>query len=676
MLRERSALFAAALLCACSDSTEDLLNDAGPQSVDAAVEDGGTHDAGATETPRDGGVTMMDAGARETVDVLFVGNSYTTSNDVAGLTAAQLRTESQDVRYETVAPGGRRLEQHAADARTDGTALTRWLRTGSAEETAFDAVVLQEQSQIGGFPVYAAERRASIDAAIELTQRARDRGARVVLYMTWGRARGDAANAIIGYGTFLSMQALLDEGYVSLATYLEAEGFDVAVAPVGGGFRIVYEDVLAAGQDPLDADSDFIALYQEDGSHPSERGAYLAACILARTIDPDLDPSAIEDHPNLGPNVSSALRDVCHRAIHDRRWRVPTLVEADAELRGNVLQGEQFGFDVALDGTGTRLLVGARGPAPDGSASVFVRDPDWREEVRWSSTPGFGGSVALDDAGALALVQSPWSEFERDDNWTSVVRAGAPTWRGHVRVSGDGTRVLVSRRTEESTLIAAHVLERDGEGWSSTPLDTRATSFADDASFALDTLGDRVVVAATGSTVAFVFEHDGSNWTQEVALKTRLLDGRTVDLNRVVAISGDGTRVFVGLLDHDAVITFERTGATWTERTSLFGPPNSRFGTSVATNEDGSRLLVGAPRDGPVALRRFAGSARVYEHDGVGFAVSRLLVPPPGDVADILEGFGTSIDLSVDGNVAAVGAPSKTSEDGDYAGAVYPFPLD
>ncbi|MEQ9501390.1 MAG: hypothetical protein RIT81_31260 [Deltaproteobacteria bacterium] len=676
MPRERSALFVAALVCACSDPTEDLASDAGTNSVDAAIEDGGTRDAGSTETPRDGGVAMMDAGARRTMEVLFVGNSYTTSNDVAGLTATQLRTEAQGVRYETVAPGGRRLEQHASDVRTDGTALARWLRTGSAAESAFDAVVLQEQSQIGGFPVYATERRASIDAAIVLTQYARDRGARVVLYMTWGRARGDPPNAIIGYGTFLSMQALLDEGYVSLATYLEAEGFDVAVAPVGGGFRIVYEDVVATGLDPLEADSDFLALYQEDGSHPSERGAYLAACILARTIDPDLDPSAIEDHPNLGPNVSSALRDVCHRAINDRRWRVPTIQEADTELRGDALQGEQFGFDVALDGTGTRLLVGARGPAPDGNARIFVRDAEWSEEVRWGGPPGFGGSVALDDVGALALVQFPWSEFERDNGWTSVVRAGAPTWRGHVRVSGDGARALVSRRTEETTLLAGHVLERDGEDWSSTPLLTRATSFTDDASFALDTLGDRIVVAATGSTVAFVFEHDGSDWTEEVALKTSLLDGRTVDLNRVVAISGDGTRVFVGLLDHDAVITFERTGATWTERTALLGPPNSRFGASVATNEDGSRLLVGAPRDGPVALRRFSGSARIYEHDGVGFAVSRLLVPHPGDVADVLEGFGTSIDLSADGNVAAVGAPSKTSEDGDYAGAVYPFRLE
>ncbi len=675
MPRERSALIVAALALACSGPTAELSEDAGT-SFDAGFEDGGTRDAGSVEAPRDGGVTMTDAKARDTIEVLFVGNSYTTSNDVAGLTATQLRTEAQAVRYETVAPGGRRLEQHALDARTDGTALARWLRTGSSAETAFDAVVLQEQSQIGGFPVYTAERRASIDAAIELTQHTRDRGARVVLYMTWGRARGDPGNAIIGYGTFLSMQALLDEGYVSLATHLEAEGFDVAVAPVGGGFRIVYEDVVAAGEEPLDDDSDFIALYQEDGSHPSERGAYLAACILARTIDPDLDPSAMTDHPNLGPTVSSALRDVCHRAITDRRWRVPTLLEAEAELRGDALLGEQFGFDVALDGTGTRLLVGARGPAPDGNARVFVHDTGWSEEVRWSGPPGFGESVTLDDAGALALVQAPWTEHERGDAWTSVMRAGAPTWRGHVRVSGDGARALVSRRTEESTLIAGHVLERDGEDWSSTPLDTRATSFADDASFALDVFGERAVVAATGSTVAFVFEHDGSEWTEEVALKTSLLGGRTVDLNRVVAISGDGTRVFVGLLDHDAVITFARTGSTWTEQRTLFGPRNSRFGASVATNEDGSLLLVGAPRDGPVALRRFSGSARLYVHDGVGYAVSRLLVPYPGDVADILEGFGTSIDLSADGSVAAVGAPSKTSEDGDYAGAVYPFRLD
>jgi len=103
--------------------------------------------------PRDGGAT---ADASDNLDdaaagprVLFVGNSYVYTHDVPGL----LRALTGAVRVEQAAPGGYTLAQHAADAHTDGTPLAGWLRTGAADANRFDAVILQEQSQIGGYPV-------------------------------------------------------------------------------------------------------------------------------------------------------------------------------------------------------------------------------------------------------------------------------------------------------------------------------------------------------------------------------------------------------------------------------------------------------------------------------------------------------------------------------------------
>ena len=166
-----------------------------------------------------GSAATPDLGGMLHQRVLFVGNSFTYVNDVPGHYHAML----QDVEVEQVTPGGYTLAQHAADARTDGTDLARWLRTGTAEETAFDAVVLQEQSQIGGFVSWEAARIASIAGAADLSGLARDHGDKVVLYETWGYRNGDSSNVLLGYGSYLGMQDHLDEGYLGLTSLLRED---------------------------------------------------------------------------------------------------------------------------------------------------------------------------------------------------------------------------------------------------------------------------------------------------------------------------------------------------------------------------------------------------------------------------------------------------------------------
>jgi hypothetical protein len=274
-------------------------------------------DAGGAET------STMDSGREEprdaalgTQSVLFVGNSYVYTNDVPGHYRALLAPGLQTVRTEMVAPGGYTLARHAVDAKTEGTPLAGFLRTGPRESNVFDAVILQEQSQIGGFQ-RGPEREASVAAAQELSQLAKSRGAQIILYNTWGRENGDPSEP--SYETFVSMQDRLDEGYTNLATLLRANAFPVSIARVGSGFRIAFEDVKRAGKDPLAKGSDFDALYESDGSHPSVQGAYLAACILSGTIANALaNPVKVEafvDEPALGAPTSKRLRDVCIRAL-------------------------------------------------------------------------------------------------------------------------------------------------------------------------------------------------------------------------------------------------------------------------------------------------------------------------------------------------------------------------
>jgi hypothetical protein len=320
-MRSVLPLLTLVLLTACASPVPfvprpDAGADAGVPAPDAGPgADGGPLDVGA-EAEHDGGAA--DAGAATALATLFVGNSYVFVNDVSGQYRALVEGRRAPLRVEAVTAGGYTLAQHAADAATDGTPLATFLRTGPAADNAFDFVVLQEQSQLGGFPETDPNRVASLAAARTLGGLVTGRGAEVVLYLTWGRARGDAGNPDL-FPTFTAMQDRLDAGYRTMAEALRAEGASVRIAPVGGAFRLVHEATVEAGLDPLASGSDFLALYDPDGSHPSLRGAYLAACVFAGTTT-DLDVTALPDEPTLGAEVSAALRVTCADALVDPRW--------------------------------------------------------------------------------------------------------------------------------------------------------------------------------------------------------------------------------------------------------------------------------------------------------------------------------------------------------------------
>jgi hypothetical protein len=82
--------------------------------------------------------------------------------------------------------------------------------------------------------------------------------------MTWGHQNGDAQ---FGLATYSDMQAQLSTGYMGIAQEL-----NVPVVPVGTAWL---RGVTQAK--PLN-------LWQSDGSHPTEQGTYLAACVFYAAI--------------------------------------------------------------------------------------------------------------------------------------------------------------------------------------------------------------------------------------------------------------------------------------------------------------------------------------------------------------------------------------------------------
>jgi hypothetical protein len=186
------------------------------------------------------------------LNVLFVGNSFTYVNDMPGL-VKQLAEAAHEVKpfvsvQET--PGGYTLKRHWEDGKA----------VQLLQSSRWDYVVLQEQSQFLSFEQWQRFRDVH-PYARQLNNLAWQNKAKLVLFMTWGYEKGDLENRTSD--SFSDMQSRLTEGNMELAKDLSA-----TVAPVGIAWR------QALSRNPQ------LRLWGEDGRHPNLQGSYLAACVF------------------------------------------------------------------------------------------------------------------------------------------------------------------------------------------------------------------------------------------------------------------------------------------------------------------------------------------------------------------------------------------------------------
>lgn len=180
--------------------------------------------------------------------VLFVGNSLTYVNNLPALLRALGDSQGKSISTETyAAPGGtlaeRWREGHVAEA----------LRTRK-----FDVVVLQERGgHLSACMASAQEQRkapcaASLRAYREISKLARERGARTLLFQTWGPDK--------------KWQARLDRSLRLVADQASAAIFDAA-----GALEALHKAQPKA------------VLYP-DGTHPSTQASLMLAVALYRDI--------------------------------------------------------------------------------------------------------------------------------------------------------------------------------------------------------------------------------------------------------------------------------------------------------------------------------------------------------------------------------------------------------
>jgi hypothetical protein len=193
------------------------------------------------------------------IRILFVGNSYTSRNNLPRLIAdlAAEAGEPRQVEVAAIVAGGASLKRHWNAGKVQA----------ALENAPWDYVVLQEQSTLP----FKSPQRYHQNVRLFHPEIARH-GAQTVLYLTWAR-----------------QQALERQDEISRAVQAIAGEIAAPIVPVGPAWQLAMQQMPG------------VRLYVEDGSHPTGAGSYLAACVFL---------VALLDRRPCGWGVSDALEIV------------------------------------------------------------------------------------------------------------------------------------------------------------------------------------------------------------------------------------------------------------------------------------------------------------------------------------------------------------------------------
>jgi len=196
----------------------------------------------------------------QTTRVLFIGNSYTATNNLPQMLYNLALSLGDTISHDNHTPGGYTFFMHSSHSTT----------TSKINSQDWDYVVLQAQSQEPSLPPAQVEMETypyaqMLDHKIHMNNRC----TKTMFYMTWGRKYGDGmyCAAYPPVCTFEGMGQRLRESYLEMSTNLFAQ-----VAPVG----VAWENARMADST--------INLWSADNSHPSVAGTYLTACVFYASI--------------------------------------------------------------------------------------------------------------------------------------------------------------------------------------------------------------------------------------------------------------------------------------------------------------------------------------------------------------------------------------------------------
>jgi hypothetical protein len=313
---------------------------------------------------------------------------------------------------------------------------------------------------------------------------------------------------------------------------------------------------------------------------------------------------------------------------------------------GDDIEGDQFGFSVALSADGNTVAAGA--VSEDSHAT------------------GINGAQADDSAasaGAVYVFARAGNSWAQQAYIKSGNSEGGDLFGYGVGLSADGNTMAVAGYDE------------DGSGKSVNPVSDNGNN---------------------GTGAIYAFDRRGGTWTQTGYFKGSRSQ-RNDALGYAVAISGDGNTIAGGTAEESclngginpsgcdvdtypahlaagsvgAAYIWVRSGDTWAEQAFIKASnPDLEdwFAVRLALNGDGNRLLVGSPMEDSAARgvdagqadnsARDAGAAYLFTRNGTTWSQHSYIKASNTEAYDE---FGSSVALSGDGRTVAVGARMESS---------------
>ena len=206
-------------------------------------------------------------------NLLFIGNSATSVNDIPQLLSRLSRKAGYDVTASSVTLGGGTLTQHADETTAHGQKVRNEIAKG------YDIVFLQEVTSC----ISSAENRAAtLEASRTLDAAIKESGAETYFYV-----RPPMKKSLSGYDTY--------------SQCVEYDKLFVSVAEDIGATNVYVNRAFAYAVQNYD-----IELWGDDNAHANENGAYLIACVFFSTLFDT--SSSVLDHNGLPDNVALSLQ--------------------------------------------------------------------------------------------------------------------------------------------------------------------------------------------------------------------------------------------------------------------------------------------------------------------------------------------------------------------------------
>lgn len=331
-----------------------------------------------------------------TYNSLLVGNSYTYGNDLDEIVEKLISEEVSSAFGKKLAQGGATLEDHARFA---GTPLHQWNITLNGG-TSWEQVILQDQSQIPGFPTTDSYWKKSLSGAKALNEMIERTGGDTIFLMTWGRLNGDPMNPGI-YSNYTAMQERLEIGYNRYAENCSTPERPAYIAPVGLAWKYIHDSLVDKGVDPTESGNLFYDLFSNDGSHPSIFGSYLTGCVIYSTIT-GISPVGLPGYSGINSTYMSMLQRAAHETVFNETpgylypWENGDMIVHSTEnlIRSNILfNNSAIGIRILDKWDNRNSIVN----------NDFIRNA--------------GGGIQAEDNGIL----NRWDDGHKGNYWSDMV---------------------------------------------------------------------------------------------------------------------------------------------------------------------------------------------------------------------------------------------------------------